>query len=48
MTMRTPVLGIDIGSCGRVLYSDAPSHRLLRANETALSPETKVVIVLVL
>ena len=48
MTMRTPVSGLEIGSCGRILYRDGPSHRLLRANETMLSPETKVVIVLVL
>ena len=48
MTMRTPVSGIEIGSSGRVVYRDGPSHRLLRANETDLSPGTKVVIVLVL
>ncbi len=48
MTMRTTLSGIDIGSCGRVLYRGGPTHRLLRANETARSPETKVVVVLVL
>ncbi len=48
MTLRTTVSGIDIGRCGRVLYRGGPTDRLLRANETARSPETKVVVVLVL
>ena len=48
MNTRISLAGIEFGSSGRVIYAVRSGERLLRANETAPSPETEITFVVVM
>ncbi len=47
MNRRQTILDFEIGRFGRVVYRGSPRCGLLRADDTALDPATRITVVLI-
>lgn len=47
MTPRPRINGVEFGKSGRVLHAGACARALVRANDTSISPETSIIVVVV-
>lgn len=48
MPTRQTMTGVELGCFGRILYTDVPHGKMLRANETCTFPGEKIVVVVVI
>ncbi len=48
MPTRQTMTGIALGRFGRILYTEVPHGKVLRANETCAFPGEKIIVVVVI
>jgi hypothetical protein len=48
MPTRQTITGIELGQFGRLLYTDVPRGKVLRANDTCAYPGEKIIVVVVI